>query len=209
MKGPIGAFIFMYLDPKNIKFCIDQVNQIAEQYNLVELGADNPQRSVDGLRDACEKFLRKKIFIKRLQIDKDKSPVLGAFFLLKDGNVDICIVEGLNHCWTRYVIGKEIFHLVIDKVEFRNMDLVPHVDEVTVKFPIKESIGSSAVEAELLATVAAMEFFFPYKRRLEELKGTNANNLKAIAEKYKVPEALIGLYLSNSYMDNLREYSQA
>jgi hypothetical protein len=198
----------MELPNADLKYCIEKANEIAEQYCLTHIGSDSPERFVDYLRRTCESYLDKTIGLQELHIDKDSSPVLASCILLADGNIDVCYVQNLNHCWTRFVICKEIFHLVLDAEEYRNMDLEAHIEEVTVKFPDASSVASPPVRAEMLAEMAAMEFLFPYAARLKELSGSNTNNKRAIAERYRVPAVLVERYMSPQYIDGLSAVSK-
>ncbi len=209
MKGPEGPlFLSMELTLSDLEYCIGKANEIAEQYCLVNIGSDNPERFIDHLRTTCETYLNKKVGLYELHVHKDSSPVLASCILLENGDVDVCYVQGLNHCWTRFVICKEIFHLVLDAEKYRNMDLEAHVQEVTVKFPQTDSVASLPVRAEMLAEMAAMEFLFPYAARLKEAEGENANNKRAIAERYRVPIVLVDRYMSKQYMDGLKDASK-
>jgi hypothetical protein len=201
----------MQISLNEIEVTLGLVNEIADQYCLQYIGSDDPKRYVDHLIATCKSYLQAKIQLLELEVhkDDDESPVLGAFILLEDGSVDICYVQGLNPCWKRFVTCKEVFHLVINKVEYQNMDLVGLVEEVTIKFPDSAALpGSSPVKSEVLAQFAAMEFLFPFKQRVWELNGPNKNNYGNIAEKYKVPLQYVEVYLSPAYMEPLSKISR-
>jgi hypothetical protein len=196
---------------EEIKYCLGKAKEITEQYQLYHIAADDPQRSVDNLLKTCEEFLKTKINRKELEIQKDDSSVLGAYFNVK--NVDeecfeICYVQGLNYCWKRYVTCKELFHVILDKEEYRNMDIGSHIEQVTTAFPDSEAEPDNSVAVELFAEISAMEFLFPYKSRVEELKGPLNGNFYAIADKYKAPQVLVEKYLSNAWMDFLAPFHQ-
>ena len=198
----------MKIKTTDLSYCIGKADEIAEQYCLTHIASDNPERYVDNLRHTCQDYLGKKIGLERLEIDEDKSPVIAACILLENGDVDICYAENLNHCWTRFAICKEIFHLVLDLEIYRNMDIDDHVAEVTLMFPDEDSTPSPPVVAEWLAEFAAMEFLFPYADRLKELAGPNANNKRAIAERYRVPVLHVERYMSKQFMDALGPVSR-
>ena len=184
-----------------------KARELAEQRKLYCIAADDPLRSVDELTEICRTYLDKKIQIVKLEINKDESPVLGAAILLEGNHYDICHVQDLNYCWQRFVICKELFHVILDEEKYRNMGISDHVDEVTVAFPDDNSTPSVPVMSEILAELAAMEYLFPYAERVQEVASKNGNlNSKAVAEKFKVPIVFIERYLSTSYMDALKDF---
>lgn len=188
-----------------IKYCLAKVTEFTHQYTLTYLGADDPLRSVDNLLTTCETYLQTEIRLKQLAVHKDESAVLAFYVNSQDpktgkSSFDICYVQGLNHCWTRFVICKELFHVILDKPDYRNMDIGGHIEEVTTSFPDADSEPCNSVAVELLAEVSAMEFLFPYSSRLQELQGELKGNYYAIADKYKVPQVHVERYLSSHYM---------
>jgi hypothetical protein len=203
----LGEFV-VRISTDELQFCLEKAKEISEQYKLISIASDDPQRSADYLRDCCQQYLKIKIEVQRIDIDRNSSAVLGAFFKNGDGTYTICYASGLNYCWMRYTVCKELFHVILDREEYRNMDLEAHITEVTVAFPDRESEPSASVRSEVLAEIAAMEFMFPYAERVQELNGPHKDNCLAIAEKYKVPQVYVERYLSESYMDALKEYSQ-
>jgi Zn-dependent peptidase ImmA (M78 family) len=197
----------MYIKHELLIHCLDKAREIAEQYKLYVLVADDPLRSVDKLTEICRKYLNKEIEIFELDIDKNESPVFGASILKEgDARYDICHVKNLNYCWQRFVVCKELFHVVLDEEKYRSMGISQHLDEVTVAFPDDESRPSEPVIVEQLAEIAAMEFLFPYAVRVVERSGINGNvDCRALAERFKVPLVYLERYLSQPYMDALKD----
>lgn len=198
----------MKLSAEELQFCIEKSKEIAEQYKLICISGDDPQRSTDYLRECCQQYLKVKIEEQCIDTDKENSAVLGAFIRHGDGVYTICYAGWLNYCWKRFTVCKELFHVILDREEYRNMDLEAHIMEVTVAFPDHDSDPSPSVRSELLAEIAAMEFMFPYAARVQELNGPHKGNSLAIAEKYKVPQVHVEKYLSDSHMEALKGYSQ-
>ena len=183
-----------------LQYALTKAKEITEQYTLSHIGSDDTERSVDNLLATCKSYLEKEIGLLELEITKEESPVWGA--CIDRGDIyDICYVQNLNYCWKRFVICKELFHVVLSKDEYRNMSLHSHVDEVTIAFPDDNSKPSLPVMAEFLAGVAAMEFLFPYTARKAAIETDQSNlNCRSMAERYKVPLVLIEKYISPSYM---------
>lgn len=198
----------MFIQKKEIKECLDAVADIAAQYELASLDPDSTERSIDNLISACAAYLNKKIDKFELEITEEESPVLGCCIVIDDNHYAICYVQGLNYCWRRFVICKEVFHTVLDEVSYHNMSIDEHIDEVTVAFPDPTSKPSLSVASERLAEIAAMEFMFPYKRRAAELSrcGPDINYIE-LATKYKIPLVMVEKYLAEPYMTMLQKYS--
>ena len=181
---------------------IEKANEIADHYRLNHLDSDNCERYVDHLRASCQQYLSKVIHLEKLDVAED-SAVRAMCLLMADDSATVCYSEHLDNPWTRFAVCKEIFHLVLDAEEFRNMDLDAHIQEVTSAFLYDDSTPSPPVRAEVLAEVAAMEFLFPFSARTKELAGSDANNKIAIAERYGLPAVLVDRYMSKQYMDVL------
>lgn len=197
----------MYIPQDQLRSCLEKVDEIAAYYMATYIGADDPVRSIDNLKLACETYLNVRITLFEGDTHRDETAVWGAFIKKPDG-YDIVISQGHNYCWRRFVTCKELFHVVLDKEEYRNMDIEAHVNEVTVTFPDHHSRPGVPVMAEMLAEISAMEFLFPYRRRQQALVGQHKDNFLAIAEMHKVPQVHVEKYLSPSYMEALLSCSK-
>lgn len=127
--------------------------------------------------------------------------IKGHFVSKEDGSYDVLLLRGLNFCWKRLVLCKELFHVLMDSEEYRNMALEEHI-EGSVGVAITEIKPNNAVMSEILAEIAAMELLFPYAKRIEAI--ANKFKPKDIAEKYKCPLLLIEKYLHPSNMQELK-----
>jgi Zn-dependent peptidase ImmA (M78 family) len=138
----------MLIPDAEIKYCLGKATEIAEQYVIQHIAADNPERSTENLKSTCEKYLggESKIQVLEIEVQADTSAVLGAYIKKSDTDFDICIARDLNYCWRRLVLAKELFHVILDKEEYRNMDLEAHVKEVTLAFPSMESEPGTDVD---------------------------------------------------------------
>jgi hypothetical protein len=195
----------MIINPEELRYCFDKTEEIEQQYKLYNIASDDPRRSVDNLRTTCECYLETQINFHRLAISSKANPLWGAC-IEKSGEFDICYLEDLNHCWERFVICKEIFHVILKKDEYRNPSIRDHIEELAVIFPDGHQPGLPAV-AEKLAEVAAIEFLLPYKSRAEIIVNGNGKiNYRDVAERYKVPLVFVERYLSSRLMNFLKPY---
>lgn len=182
---------------------------MADQYRLLALAHGDPQRSVDYLIDTYIRgFGKPAPSIVEVDIDFKNSPVYSAVIVKEDGNVDIAIAKGLNFCWKRFVIAKEIFHGILDDDEYHNMDVYSHLESVLASFPDADQKASPSAESEFLAEVATMEFFFPFEKRVVEVQTPpELRNYQAMAQKYRIPLVKVERFLSDEYMNNLRAFA--
>lgn len=199
----------MILQEHDLSACLSKAKEVAHHYKLTTLAADDPQRQVDHLLGICQQYLhiqRPKLVV--LDVPAANSAVYSMSIFKQDGSFDIAIASGLNHCWTRYAVCKEVFHAILDAEEFRNMNIAEHVESVCVEFLIEDAKPSRSVASEYLTEIAAMEFLFPYAEREKEIARAGGTSLdyRGIAEKYRIPQVKIDKFLSNEFMRNLNQF---
>jgi Zn-dependent peptidase ImmA (M78 family) len=198
----------MHVGKKDLNHCLRKATEIAEQYRLQNIGSDDPQRNLESFVETVRRFLGVDVRLFQLQLDKEDSVVFSACVMYEDKHCDVLFVDGLNTCWRRYVVCKELFHIIIDLPEYRNMNIEQHVQELTVAFPDDDSSPEKAAVAEFIAEIAAMEFLFPYAKRAQELAQAGGTaDYAAIARKYRVPVLFVERYLSQEWMRALGDTS--
>jgi len=185
---------------KDVRHCLDKAAEMTEQYKLYVLAAASFPRSVDDLLWLCQEHEQKNITDVSLDL-KDRT-ILGAYLNLGASYV-IIVGANLNFCWKRFVLCKELFHVLLDAPEYRRMNIYEHLEEVKTTFPLLESRPGPSTVCEAMAEMAAMEFLFPYAARVEELEKNASPDYLAIAQKYKIPQVYVEEYMSPSYMENL------
>jgi Zn-dependent peptidase ImmA (M78 family) len=126
------------------------------------------------------------------------------YFVAEEKGFSILISKGqtFHEPQVRFVLCKEIFHGILKSDGSNAKDVCGHLDEIEVAFPVRDSEPGAAVKSELLAEIAAMEFLFPFKARIEELKQSPIDYAE-IAERYLIPQYLVEIYLHPSYMAEL------
>lgn len=194
----------MRISPTDLVVCINTANEVADELLRRSL-ADVTPRSADMLFEICHELSGKSVEIYELT-DKpaEGNWLLGASLLSLD-KAQILLSADLNHCWKRFVLCKEVFHVLLDREEYRNIDIFGHVEEITLSFPLDDSKPNKPVAIEFLAEVGAMELLFPYKWRLIALERDNADPA-TLADRYKIPTVLVEKYLGAAYMENLRPF---
>lgn len=197
----------MIITDAQLHTCISCAKNVKQQYTLAYLATDDPQQSVDYLVDLYSGALGKpRPVIVEVDIEAKNSPIYSSVFIKADGSIDIAIAKGLNFCQKRFVIAKELFHGLLDDDEYHNMDLFGHLNDVAASFPDRDATPGLPVASELLAEFAAMEFLFPYAKRVEELNMPGTPSFPGIALKYRVPLVQVEKYLTIEYIKNLEGY---
>jgi Zn-dependent peptidase ImmA (M78 family) len=190
----------MLLSDLDIEFCLRKAEEIAELYRQIVLNSAATRRSVDELRRLCTEYLAKNV--KVLEIADEPRAIRGYYVRYPD-HYDIVLYAGMDAAWKRFVLCKELFHVILDEdAKYRTISIYEHVAEVMTTFPVHDSTPGPAATSEMMAEIAAMEFLFPCRSRIKLLKGP-AIDFDAIAEMYQIPQALVEEYLSESYMKNL------
>lgn len=199
----------MLISAEFLKKTIDTVKHVNELYNLYALDPRTNVKSTDYLRLVCSGNLEKNIeFYCHPNPASDDSSIKGFYFSRADGSYEIALLSGLNFCWQRLVLCKEIFHVILDEDRTRHESVNQLLDDLSAQLILENGIRKQSdipFQTEFMAEIAAMEFLFPYKERL--LKVNNgAPDFAQIAEQYKVPKRYVEMYLSDSYMIPLKDF---
>ena len=114
-----------------------------------------------GLLEIVSSKVNKPIFIK--EFDKDDAPSIQGCCLEKENSATIYVSKNLNFCWRRFIVAKELSHLLINKVdnELRNSDM----DDVLELMSFLVTQGSEAKNniqlSEYIAYLGAIEMLMP------------------------------------------------
>lgn len=189
---------------KNVKNAIEKAREIEEQYILYVLNGKGFPRSVDDLLWICTEYLQKKINTKELKNIAENNSIRGVFTFNKDKNEYNIFLSGEpTDCKQRFVLCKEIFHVLLDEEKFRDMNLYDHLEEIMLSDPAMSSTPRHSVVSEQMAEWAAMEFLFPYKHRVSQLSSFHDipdKDYYDIAKDFMVPQYLVEKYLSEQHM---------
>lgn len=196
----------MIVSQEHLKVCIDQASLISQAYSL-ELNEPHTARSVSGLFQVVQSMTGSSIDVYEVDVDGDLD-VRGMCLLLPDNKVEIALASGLNRCWERFVLCKELFHVALERDEYRTTDLFEHIEEYTATFPVDSSKPSLPVIAEFLAEVGALELLFPYKDRVALLALEQQPAFLEIATRYMIPKVFAERYLSQSFIESLAPFDR-
>ncbi|WP_223484670.1 ImmA/IrrE family metallo-endopeptidase [Stenotrophomonas indicatrix] len=193
----------MQLSKAEVTGCIALVHEVVEHYKLNVLNSARTMRSVEDLEWIVGEFLQKRVTIESLKVPAAGKWIKAACVVTAEGDYEIYVLTGLDLDARRFIICKELFHVVLDEEHRRNMDTFGHLQEVTTTFPVANSKPNSAAACEYFAEASAMEFLFPYAERVLVLEAANGAgpNYAEIASRYGIPQEYVESYLGAPLMD--------
>jgi Zn-dependent peptidase ImmA (M78 family) len=105
----------------------------------------------------------------------------------------------LNACWSRFVVCKELAHLLIDsEVKHFTKNPIALVQELISKLPTAKF--DRDMNSEHLAMIAAVEMLLPWQLRPEMKNMVKANKSDyEIALQFRAPEAFVNLLLRSPF----------
>jgi Zn-dependent peptidase ImmA (M78 family) len=184
-----------------LRACLDAAAELERLYLIRGGASDNPRKLRDHFLPIAQEYTKKAIEIFELDNGLLHESIYG-FYVAEDKGFSILLSKGMDESQTRFVVCKELFHAILHNDGSNIVDICAHLDEVEIAFPVIDSDPGAAVKSEFLAEIAAMEFLFPFKARVEELK-VNPIDFAKIADKYLIPQYLVEFYLHPIYMTEL------
>lgn len=194
---------------KDLKIALGKANAIANEYKKKSQKPNEFERSMDDFIRIVRSVSGKEIHINKFLTVQGDNSIKALFFAMAD-QYRIWYQPDMNPCWTRFVVCKEVFHVILDAPTYQTMHVYKHVEEQSLPLPEEAFHSYPAGSSEEMAKVAAVEFLFPYSERLgcRNGKKTSADFLK-LAEKYKIPQVYVEIYLSDPWMDFLGPLSES
>lgn len=189
----------MKLSISTIQTCNAELKKTIDAYELIAIGGKGVRCEIQLLK-LCSQELNKPVTILEISDSKiDKVETIKGSYLALAGSYVICLVEDLNECWRRFVVCKELFHVLFDNPEFENMELSSHIEDCVSETPAVEDTPQAA-QSEFLAEYSAMEFLFPYSDRLAIISTGEAIDYLATAKHYRIPRIYVERYLTEHMM---------
>lgn len=187
------------IDYKHIKNVLDIVKNAIVGHDLLRIFPEEP-KSLDDFRNYCETIADIDVtFHPELTF---QAPLPRGFYLaMPDGKYEICILPGQERVWERFVLCKELFHVLLDKQLsdsiFSNGENLERHLEHFLGTDVFETTPS--VQSEFLAEIAAMEFLFPYEHRMKQID----HDAQDISDRYQIPKAKVEQFLHENFMAGL------
>lgn len=198
----------MLIIKKQITDCIFAAQEADRLFALHTRQNGDFDRSIDDFREFIGTYGNVKINDHKLS--HEGQPIRG-YMLAYDDRYEIVLLANQDSHWRRFVEFKELFHVILDTLDkekiFRNTDFIKQVEKTLAAFPDTENRAENCIAVEQLAEIAAMEFLIPFTRRKAIVESINSGKatLEIIAEKYKIPDSKIDLYLSENYINRIGE----
>lgn len=200
----------MKLENPKIKDALDRAQNLRETY-FAYYHKDKPFISVNDLLEIVQKNLEKTVTLS-FHEDSYVDHTMTSFVVMNDdGSYEICLLSGNTNCWNRFSLCKELFHVVLDEEQSRYTDLEKHLLEFRSSMLDRAVEGSESAKNEVITEFAAMQFLFPYGKRIEyskQIASTHEDHLdglyEEIARRHRVPRFMIEDYLhptSINYFD--------
>ena len=193
----------MLLKHSHIKKCYDLVQSQITNFNLQVRHPRGDVRSVDDFKDFC-KEQHAAFDDYELNLPAKGQPIFGSMIQTGD-SYNIFLLSGLNRCWKRFVLCKEIFHIILDiddKLDvFKNSNWSEQVEKTLFNIPNVTTTTEDCAAVEALAEICAMELLFPYEWRVNYI--SEGKSVDEIANIVLLPKALIEKFISKSIMESL------
>lgn len=162
---------------------------------------DMEATSIDDLHHGFEAYFGKKI---RFFVVPDlKDELLRGLYLPYGNEVRIYLDINLSENWLKYIQVKEMCNLILADDEYKTDDPTLLL-ELMIYEETAPLDGDAPLDlvSDFWSKYAAHELLFPFHCR-EEAKQSleNGETLFSIAERFRVPEHVIGLCLSEKYND--------
>jgi Zn-dependent peptidase ImmA (M78 family) len=114
---------------------------------------------------------------------------------------EVLYSASMNTCWKRFVICKEMSHLLIDTESkhftYNPMELVQQLITGAPSLTLDDRLAS-----EHLAVISAIEILLPFqlRGRLKEML-SSGNNDRHIAQEFRVPENVVTYLVRSKYWE--------
>lgn len=171
---------------------------------------DHMHISVNALLNIVRNTYNKNITLS-FHNDSHKEHYLYSFLLVdNDNSYHICLMSEMTNCWNRFSLCKELFHVILDEESARNTSISEHLQDFRAAIRDSDISGRESSKSEILTEFAAMQFLFPYARRLDCLKeiddkvnagASKKSVLKDISTRLRIPRLLTEDYLEKELMD--------
>lgn len=175
--------------------------ELIEQYHQNCLHPRD-KRSVDDLFWIIPVYCQTQVDHAQLRLQAGDSSVRG-FCVVYADKYEVYTHEGMDEPERRLVAAKELFHVVLDEVVVRSMNLLQHIREMQLIMNLGHKVDSPSAQVEELALIGAMEFLFPYEERLKIIDAANGSGVDYghVSERFGLPQYYVEQCLTPELMD--------
>lgn len=183
-----------------LDFAIKKAVELSEQYHMYAPDKTAARKCEKAFLWCCGEFLSKKIEIRYLPAELQEKAMLGTYIRKHDHYV-ILLATGMTEDIERFVLVKELFHIILDQEGIRMMDMRKHL-EATLFGGTPDGTHSGHALSEYATHVAAAEFLFPFRFRKQLIDAGRRDDLMKIAQEHDIPRFVVEHYMSGPAMDS-------
>jgi hypothetical protein len=183
-------------------YAVRKAKELADQYWVYALPARGSRKCEKQFLWTCGEFARKIISIRYLPPGLPHTAMAGTFIKTAD-RYDILLLPDLAPESERFVVCKELFHIVFDHEMSYNMNLLQHLD-LTLFGNFEGGPLPQHVVYEYATHAAAAEFLLPHEDRLGLIAAGRQNDLAGIARQYDIPQVIVEHYLTDRAIQSFR-----
>jgi len=189
------------IDTNRLPAVFDEVRKVRDAIDRYCLAPDKIPVSLDDIQAAIWELYVVRVTTRLIPLN---SQLLRGVIEIYSNSAIIYVDANLNLANTRYVIAKEICHIMLMMAENCTIDPV-----VIVEYFVQDGIlGNSTPSHELivmyeeLTKFGAIELLFPYHIRAGSMKklAAGTETLFTLSEWLRMPENIVEFALSDKYM---------
>ena len=193
---------------EDILACLEKVSELREMYEMYVLNGKQERKSIDDLLWVCEQYLSKKVEVQYVDLPVEGSSIHAAFWAMEDGSYIIGLLSGMTDEEERFVLCKELFHVIFDEESRRSLALAAHVEEYTSNIAVERGEPNCPAAWETLAEIAATEFLLPYGRRVEMAANASTVDFARIATHYGLPRFFVEVAYGKSNLEYIGKHME-
>ena len=182
-----------------------EANNIREQYEQYSLRGADDEVSIEDLKDVISEYVPIKIEVEELDWNAQRYwgtiqrfDNLARIYVAMQGEKDE--PGRLSYCEQRFVVAKEMGHLVIDSPDNFTVNAVDLVEELCAPMLAKLD-GRHQLQSEYITEIFAIECLFPYNRRqahIQQIRDGSTTALE-VATHFRVPEKQVRVAMHPDY----------
>jgi hypothetical protein len=198
----------MRIDSSLVHFCARKTAEIATDYDKYCIHAgegDGFPRSADDLEVLVAGIYGKPISLRLLRIDASRAK-FRSFYIPYPDRCDIYFAKNIVPDHMKYYKSKELLQIHLWQESLRTHDVVELVQNMILRATpesIELDLGHAAT-SDTLGDIAAMEFLFPFARRLEYGDHPENDGLVEIGERFGIPPFIVQRCFNT--MESLTEF---
>lgn len=143
-----------------------------------------------GLIEVVASFIKKEITVS--EFDNDLGPSIWGMVVEFDDRAEIHVNRTLNFCWRRFVVAKELIHLLLNKAnsQYRTSG-ADEIENLVIGLVTDSPALTMPLSSEFLAYIGAMELLMPQELAQNIFPLADGARPLEVAHNFKCPEQVI------------------